>query len=546
MSYYREKVEDIKIKYYLKRNSDGKIVGAEDEKGNQNFFAAVEHDLSKLNSASVLTPDGTELYLHGSRRWDHLPRFALIGDSTIAKGTLSSIAGTMTASGSTVTVVTNSVHNLYKGASFLVQNATPADYNGWYTMASYISTTSFTYTLPAAASAGSASAEDAAGINIITQQVSTEANFSQLSNFLAGHKGLFIGNFSQGGSKTSHLDRQLDLALDSTKNPYGLAPDIIFISTGINDVLNDVAIATTKTNITNAITRIVATGAVPVLLTTMPVDNTYGAYSVARVGVARTLNAWERQYVPAMGAILIDANEVCSDPANQYGNWKTNYSYDGLHINDTAAFQIAKSIKTAVWDEIDTVVDTRTITDITPNPTLTGTSGTLGNATVTGSVANSAQVTSSGDASRTTVCAKGLALSGNGESQRLTITAAAANDSFNFIMPVNVALISAGDKLIARCRIRTESDMTPVANVEIHIGGSIDGVTPSWWSSSCAFDGSAPGYSWVEKFDMTMETPVTYVPDATIANFQPVINIRFRAAGTVIIDISDFAIFKIS
>lgn len=104
------------------------------------------------------------------------------------------------------------------------------------------------------------------------------------------------------------------------------APSTVIIAGGTNDIGDDVALATTKTNIASIVAETRAIPAVPVLCTIAPNDDS------ARHNRIATLNNWLRRYASANGIALIDHYALLVDPTN--GNYQSGYSSgDGTHPN---------------------------------------------------------------------------------------------------------------------------------------------------------------------------------------------------------------------
>lgn len=472
------------------------------------------------------------------RHWDRKPGFVIVGDSTAARQNKQFTVTSITAYGNIATVTATS-HGMPKGQNFVVNNANQSEYNGIFSVREVLTANTFTYVLPS-----SPKVLTATGTIVIESQGHVfEDNWSVMSSFLGGGKGLYLGNFAWGGSRTSALDAQLDLALNTENNLYGRDIDFVFISSGINDIINNVSVDTIKENLLAAVERIIAANAVPFINTMMPMDDTYVSFTTARVQASRTVNTWIRETLPLYGAIVVDASEVMLDLADQHGNWKSGYSIDGLHPQKIASLQLAKELKTLLWDNI-TVEEDRDLVSIGPNSTLEGTGGSVSGTGASGDVADGFTLTATGGASITLVGSKGISLSGNGESQRISVQADAADTAKLTFASIHGSL-SPGDKVIAKLRLRTETaDLTGMRFISVDSESVISGVTNSITTTAVGYN----NYSSInlgEKFDLFVETPPFIVPEG-VTSFYFTVYIHFQAlSGTIEFDISDYDVYKV-
>lgn len=469
--------------------------------------------------------------------FDRLPGFVMIGDSTIALGTRSGSITNVTATIGAMTAQMNwNSHGMSRGARFVLQNTNHAEFTGVFTVASIVSANAITFALTSPATV---STSTGAGICTTHQRVK-DSEYCNISNFLSGHKGLYLGNFAQGASFTANLDRQLDLALNPANNLWNRAVDIVFMATGINDATTDVSSTVTIANIEAAITRIIAADAIPVLISQFPLSNTATNWSIARSLESRKVVAYFRNKAATDKTfVFIDAHDICVDRGNQYGNWISGYSSDGVHPAKKSALPVAKLIKSQFWDSILSS-DDRALTPMIANTTMTGTSGTVSGTGASGSSANTFTVTAAGAGSQTIVASKGLGLSGSTESQRLAVTAAAANDNGNLKYGSLHASITPGDKFVFRARIRTTDSGLLLQDLTTAIWTYIDATTVGYG----AMDSYESGM-WDEGIDLMIETPLVEFQSGC-TNFAPEIRIRWSAAASGTFDISEFQIYKVN
>lgn len=117
------------------------------------------------------------------------------------------------------------------------------------------------------------------------------------------------------------------------------AADVLAVSSGwvyipggtINDPAASITAATAIENVRSMLAQARGSGRV-VVTSTVPTNTLLAsaAYDDRRRYQA-TMNNWLRRNAKAYGAILIDIDSVCTDPAT--GTFRTNYSYDGVHLS---------------------------------------------------------------------------------------------------------------------------------------------------------------------------------------------------------------------
>lgn len=471
-------------------------------------------------------------------KWDRMPMFCSIGDSTNARGNLFFDPTSITASG-TVATVTLTGHGLMVGNTICVQETVQPEFNGVFKVATRPDANTFTYNLLSTASVGTATGD----IKIVSQSHIYETSFASVSNALSRNKGIYLGNYAFGGAITANLSSQLDLAFNPLNNAYLAKPDIVFISCGINDSANGFAASVAINNLQAAITRIVLNDAIPVVLTVMPHDNTHSSFTEARAVEAMAINAWLRENVDGLGGVLVDAHSVCVDPANQYGNWLSALTLDGLHPNKAAALQVAKLIKTKFWDSVIST-DDRSVTLLSTNSTMSGTAGTLSGASASGSVADSYTVVATGNASQTTVCSKGVSRLA-GFAQRINFTAVSLDDTA-FISQTNSfhASLTTGDKFICRVTVTTESALSNLKNLSLQVRAQINGVLSTTYALCFGYSVSSVA-AVGEKYGAILETPVIEV-QASTTQLKSALYVVAKAAGNIVVDISKMEVLKLN
>lgn len=474
------------------------------------------------------------------RHWDKLPGYIMIGDSTLAQGNRFFQATSITSYGRTATLTFNN-HGLAPGSKFIIRYANESEYNGYFTVTNRVSNNVIEYQLESNPTVSTATGS----ILLYSQDVTFETNWPTISDALAQQKGLYLGNYALGGSRTSDLSYQLDTALDPNKNLWGRDVDFVFISSGINDVINSVSYEEIISNLESAIERIIAANAVPIVSTMFPLGSAHANWSIAVVTLSRKVNTWIKENVPLLGGVVIDSNSLCIDLDSQYGDWITNYSVDHIHPQKMATFQVAKEIKRVLWDNI-TTTDDRELVSIAINPTLSGTGGTESGTGASGDTADNFSITCSGGGSQLGVGSKGLSLTGVGESQRLAVTGASSTDVIEFKGENVATSLSPGDKVVFRLRSRSDSapTLTGLRHSYLQATAVISGSTITLYSATMFYNNLAT-QNLGEAWDLLLETPPITIPEG-LTSLLPSYHIRFNSSGGPInFDLSEYEAYKI-
>lgn len=508
---------------------------------------AVPLDKSKVYSNTVkespidLNTVGNSLSSLVKRNWNKLPGYIMIGDSTLAQGNRFFTVTSITSYGRTATL-TFANHGLAVGSKFIIRNANESEYNGYFTVATRVSSNVITYQLDSDPTVDTATGT----ILLYSQDVTFETNWPCISDALAHQKGLYLGNYALGGSRTSDLSFQLDMGLDKNKNLWGRDVDFVFISSGINDVINAVDYDDIIANLEAAVERIIAANAVPIVTTMFPLGSAHASWSITVVTLSRKVNTWIRENVPLLGGVVIDSNSLCIDLDSQYGDWITDYSVDYIHPQKMATFQVAKEIKSVLWDNL-TTTDDRALVSIAINPTLSGTGGTESGTGASGDTADNFSITCSGGGGQLGVGSKGLDLVGIGESQRIAATGASNADIIEF-KGSNVATgLSPGDVVIFRLRTRSDSSptLTGLRHSYLQATAVISGSTITFYSATMFYNNLAT-QNLGEAWDLLLETPPITIP-AGLTSLLPSYHIRFNSAGGPInFDLSEYQAYKVT
>lgn len=108
-----------------------------------------------------------------------------------------------------------------------------------------------------------------------------------------------------------------------------LAPNIVLIQGGINDVYEDASLSTMQTRLQSIVAKSVAAG-IPFILSTISPHGTYSTWTQARQDVTEAYNTWIRTYAASNGYPILDMYEFFRDPGT-INMAAIHGSADGLH-----------------------------------------------------------------------------------------------------------------------------------------------------------------------------------------------------------------------
>lgn len=436
-------------------------------------------------------------------------RVMLIGDSIMGLGNYSPTAGlAMSVNGTQVTVTMNS-HGMYPGAAFCVGNVTPDEYNGFFSVESYIDANTFTYRLPAAPSA----LPNTASLRITTQYRINDRNWPQYANASMGNPWFIVGNAGIGGDTVGNCYVRLRRdALD-----YGIQAFIW--NCGINDVYADRTADYIVEYTLRAIQDGIAAGVVPIICTLPPVDTGYVNYSAARRAVAYTVNNWIRNYcASAQNVKCFDFNAAVSDPLT--GNYIANASADALHPSGYGA-QLAGAAMAALFSSgvtpaspiavniIDVYGTDPSSVQLNDNPLMQGTNGTANGSITTGGsgtgVPTGYTLTETGAGS----CVADVVAraDGIGNDLRMVMTAVNADDR---LILTRSSQFSARAALGLRYQFEVNVRATGLVNfsyLSCNVNFTVDGVT-----YTVSWPNTGGGASWGNEFNVWLRSPVIVLP----------------------------------
>lgn len=482
----------------------------------------------------AFTPDGalyvTDSYIQG------FDTAVIIGDSILGGANATTTLASLTSSGTTCTGSwTGSPVNL--GGLIHISGANETAYNGLFTVAS-TSGNSFTYTALSEPSAATATGT----INAVLQHRSNDRNYIAIANALMGWPLNYIYNVAVSGTTSATA-----LANFSRDVP-ALSPDFVIIQTGTNDVYTDVAIATTKENITALIAASFAIGA-RVLLCTIPPRSDATA-TAARIAVSNNLNAWIRytaQTTP--GVELCDVFSFFVNPLSSTNAYIANYcGSDNIHPAGKGAQAIAPSVQTAMsrlWRNtpshnrfVHGITDSVAITagnqQLVTNPLMQGTAGST-SGTVTGAfVPTSWTITETGSGS-CAVTQDSPRSDGYGSNVIMTITSAANNDTVALTSTSFHASLTAGNVIHYEVEVLI-SGITALNNLEISMDYTVGG-TAYFYRANSTSGSSQPWAADGGPYIFRPTVPLT-VPSGSITNAQLRVQGTFSGAGGAVIKVA--------
>ena len=242
-----------------------------------------------------VTPISTTLgskYSVDTTTFQYPRRAVLIGDSITQRGNYSVTLTTLTVDASGLGTFTGAAHALYPGAPFALVNASIEQFNGYNTAIDRTSSSVFTAQLQK----GVAGTATGATMSVTALGRFSDRNWFEMANAsLAAHPFNTVLNMGASGQTTT------EIAARFARDALAFAPDLIQIQGGINDIQATTAgaeattLATLKTNFTYMIEATLAAGAIPLVVTCLPLSSTASSYTAARGQLVLKFNQWLRQ-----------------------------------------------------------------------------------------------------------------------------------------------------------------------------------------------------------------------------------------------------------
>lgn len=477
------------------------------------------------------------------------PGYIQLGDSILGNGS-NPLQPVITGSvGTPVATVTIAGHGQWPGAWVLIRGCLQQEFNGWFQVTSYISSSAFTITLRSPATAPLATDAASSGIRMQTQSRWNDRNVFEVANQLAGNRMRYIANAGCNGQTSQEiLARTTD---DVLNNPMGV-PDFCMFCAGVNDALNGVAIATTQANIVSIISTLRNGGVEPIACTLPPIATTATGYSTTVRGFYLQLNSWLRSYCKRNNIKLVDLYGAWVNPTDANGSWATNYATsDGIHPSPLAVQALAlATLKTdvqswtpAVQPNAIAIVDTYAVStsslQMNAYP-LTGGSGGTGSGTVatgyivavTGAAATTNTVPSRSD--------------GYGSNQKMVMVSTNANDSVTFRFTsaqgtTYAGQVSAGDKIKLQVVVDL-TDITALSRFDLWMEFTNAGTTFFSYGTT-----QSSGTNWTaDMANMVIETPEVVVPTGGLTTLNMQLRGQFSGAGGATVGIGRIWLGKIT
>ncbi len=471
----------------------------------------------------------------------NLPRSAiLIGDSITGRGNYAVTITSLTAVGG-VGSATATAHGLYPGASVFIGNATPDWLNGKATVLTRPASDQFTFST---INSGSVTAT---GSNITSSANGrfNDRNWFEMANADEGHPFNVMLNAGVSGQNIT------DIADRFQRDVLNYAPDLVQIQGGINDIqgattaTNSTVLATIKAKYKEMIDAAIAAGVIPLVCTITPLDSTASTYTLPRAQLVLRANQYLRQLADfyARKMVLFDMYAVCADPTDATGDWRTNYSTDGVHPTATACQACANALAPILAslryvrtpyavNRFDTWDNDNSNNQIDPNPLGIVTTGGV-NSTGTGvatDIIDSYTATKTG-AGATCVPSVVARADGFGNDQQFVFTATAASDAIDVVQTNQLhARVSPGDVLVAECAV-TITGITALWTLQFSWEWASGGVTYTQPAAIGTAVGVVATGNINQNVDYILRTPPLTVPPAGMTGLKTRFRVAFGAAG---------------
>lgn len=476
-------------------------------------------------------------------------RAVLIGDSITARGNYSVTLTTLTVDESGLGTFTGTAHALYPGAPFALMNASIDGFNGYNTVIDRTSSSVFTARLQK----GLAGAATGATMGVTALGRFSDRNWFEMANSaLASHPFNTVLNMGASGQTTTEIRARF------ARDALAFAPDLIQIQGGINDIQATAAgaeaatLATLKSNFTYMIEATLASGAVPLVVTCLPLSSTASSYTAARGQLVLKFNQWLRQLAAYTYSkmVLFDFWAVCADPASATGNYLTNYSAtDGIHPSPLACQKGSQTLTTLlgnfyypstnwVGSLFDSYDNDSSNKQIDPNPLNTGTGGTAAGG-ATGNVPNSYTATKTG-AGATAAMTIVAAANGIGNDMICTFTSTADADAIDIVQTSQLhARTSPGDVIVAQAHVNV-TGITNMSNLSYAFewvctetgGGAVYTQPAAIGTSGTTASVGAPG---ADNIDYILRTPPLTATAGGLTGLKTRLKMTFNGAGGAVL-----------
>lgn len=373
------RIEDLEdVGYRVKYDDAGKVVAIVGSRGEPSPFVLATTNLTGVIEIST----GDAFYSPDSG----YSAIVAIGDSIVMANNVYAVVTSITGNGTIATATSPTAHNLSPGGDVFVGGCVETQFNGLFKVLSVTSQYIFTYdvgvVLPVAATGPQKflvfpSQRNAVGA-VVSANALLESPFEK------------IYNLGVGGQRLDQILARFDS--DVSKVPTGFSA--ILIEGGTNDVLQgNGSLATDSVYngyLDQIITKAKNTGKPVILCTILPINTSGGATAAHKKQVLR-LNAYRRNRASVDKQIrLFDWFAATVDPSNVNSEYRTGWTFDGIHPSDVAGLPAGKSLATVLSGIVTQTRNARLASSVLdaysqagdsqrgPNPMLTGSSGSVG------------------------------------------------------------------------------------------------------------------------------------------------------------------------
>ncbi len=473
----------------------------------------------------------------------------IIGDSITARGHYGvTLTGITAAAG--VATGTATAHALYPGATVMMGNCDQEYFNGLKTVIARTASNTFTFACPADAIA-TATFSGSAGTAVANERMS-DRNWLEMANATVGHPLNIVVNAGVSGQTSTQILARF------YRDCLAYSPELVQLLCGINDIQGTTAgqeatvLATIKSNILQMVNMTLASGASMILCTCLPLSTTAATYTAARGQMVLALNKYIRELADYYDSriIVFDAWAAVVDATT--GDFKTNYSSDGIHPTAQATEAMATKLALIlpslryprtqwVGTAIDTYDTDSSNKQIDPNPLNIGTAGTKAvspaadgshTGTNTGNVPTGYTCTLTRTSTGNAVNSLVSRSDGFGNDHHIVFVSADANDAVDIVQTSSLhGRVAAGDVVVAECNLAITS-ITNISNISLAFEWGNGGTT---YSQPAAIGSGASGQLTANS-NFILRTPPLVIPADGVTSLKTRLKITGAGVGGATID----------
>jgi lysophospholipase L1-like esterase len=360
-------------------------------------------------------------------------------------------------------------------------------------------------------------------------------------------------------------------AVASSPGVLGLAPDIVIVNGGYNDIFgNGATAAATYATVVQIFNAVVKAGALLIVCTVAPPNSAASGYTPTRAAELRVYNNLLIAYANATrGVYLADFYAALTNPNGTTASASlegvaTDYRDGTIHENNRGGYKEGKVLSTLISaivpvrtellpvSNAETIALNASIPFLQVNPLLTGTaaiSATGFSGTTAGSNLVNANFVTGG--TMATVLSAVAQRQGYGQAIRMTCTASANNDSAEIRFPTVHASLVVGGTYIAVCEIAyTGASAAALATTDNFRGPQAYLQYTDAGGNQFSWDLAIQNSTDVALFDSNVLTcrtrpftvPVGGVPTLCRLNVTAIAS----GAGTFVVDVSRVSIIRIA